>query len=84
MSDRVLHLYQSLPYPLRCLVASLRGLQLRRWRYGPDTDQLVQEALARENWNQEQWRQWQQERLQKVLHSARTKVPYYREFWAKQ
>jgi len=84
MSDRVLHLYQSLPYPLRCLVASLRGLQLRRWRYGPDTDQLVQEALARENWNQEQWRQWQQERLKEILHSALTKVPYYREFWAKQ
>jgi len=84
MSNRVLHLYQSLPYPLRCLVASLRGLHLRRWRYGPETEQLVQEALERENWNQEQWHQWQQERLKKILHGALTKVPYYREFWEKQ
>ena len=79
-----LKLYQALPYPLRCLAATARGWQLRRWRYGRETDRLVQDALEREHWGAEKWKAWQEERLQYLLHRAVTQVPYYRELWQEQ
>jgi phenylacetate-CoA ligase len=44
---------------------------------------LVNEVLERDYWSREQWHNWQAERLAKVLRIAATKVPYYREMWAK-
>jgi phenylacetate-CoA ligase len=82
MSDTLLRLYHHLPAPLRSAAASLRGLYLRSWRYGPESTQLVTEALERERWSPERWRAWQEERLAYVLHRAATRVPYYREQWA--
>jgi phenylacetate-CoA ligase len=82
MNDAFLHVYHGLPAPLRSLAASLRGFQLRSWRYGRDTDRLVEEALDRDNWSPEQWRSWREERLAYVLHRAATRVPYYRAHWA--
>lgn len=76
-----LKLYHHLPYPLRVLVASARGYSLRRWRYGPETDRLVEEAFEREYWSLERWKDWQEERLAYVLNRAATKVPYYRDHW---
>jgi phenylacetate-CoA ligase len=81
MSDTLLRLYHHLPYPFRVLVASARGYHLRRWRYGPETEQLVEKALEREQWSPEQWKARQEERLAYVLHRAATKVPYYQEYW---
>jgi len=76
-----LKLYHRLPYPLRVLAASAHGYYLRWWRYGPETERLVEEALERETWSPKQWKTWQEERLAYVLHRARHKVPYYREYW---
>ena len=59
----------------------MRGLYLRSWRYGPETETLVAKAFEREHWNSERWRSWQEERLSYVLDRAATKVPYYREHW---
>jgi len=84
VNDSLLKLYQSLPYTLRCLVATVRGWQLRSWRYGCETDRLVQDALEREHWSSEKWKAWQEERLQFILHRAVAKVPYYREIWEEQ
>lgn len=75
-------LYHVLPDPLRCVIASLRGWQLRRQRYGRHTERLVQEALAREHWTASQWRAWQTEGVGRLLDRAVTQVPYYREQWA--
>src|SRR5258705_7126927 len=75
-------LYHSLPTPLRSLAAGLRGYHLASWRYGPETDQLVAEALGREGWSAPQWQTWQQERLRLVLERAARHVPYYRDYWA--
>jgi len=69
--------YHRLPYPLRVLAASVRGYYLRWWRYGPETERLVEEALERETRSPQQWKVWQEERLAYVLHRARHKVPYY-------
>jgi phenylacetate-CoA ligase len=82
MSD-LIKLYHRLPYPLKCLAATMHGWHLRRWRYGPETERLVEEALEREHWPPERWKAWQEERLAYILHRAATKVPYYREYWRK-
>jgi len=84
MNDSLLKLYQTLPYPLRCLAATARGWQLRSWRYGRETDRLVQDALEREHWSEEKWKAWQEERLQFIRDRAVAKVPYYRELWQRQ
>src|ERR1700741_3787415 len=82
MNQTTRNIYNSLPGPARSVVASLRGLQLRRLRYGPETRTLIDVALKREHWSKEEWSKWQQERLVKVLQRAATRVPYYREQWA--
>jgi phenylacetate-CoA ligase len=73
--------YDYFPTPMRSLAASLRGLYLRYWRYGPETERLVEETLSRESLSIRQWKVWQEERLAYVLHRAATRVPYYREQW---
>lgn len=84
MSDRLLWIYHRLPAPVQSLAASARGYYLRSWRYGPETDRLVEEALEREAWSAERWSAWQEERLAFVLSRAATQVPYYREQWAER
>jgi len=82
MTDTLLKAYHGLPAPLRSVVASLRGLYLSYWRYGSETERLVEEALDRESWAPGQWKAWHEERLAHVLHRAATRVPYYQEQWA--
>ena len=50
----------------------------------PETDKLVEEILERESWSPEKWLAWREERLTFALHRAATKVPYYRERWARR
>ena len=71
-------LYAALPPGGRTLAATARGLWLRRTRYGPETDRLVEEALARERWDPALWEEWRQRRLPMVLQVAATQVPHYR------
>lgn len=84
MNPWVLRAYGALPAPLRSVAASFRGYQLRNWRYGPETERLVAEALERERWPQERWRTWQEEQLASLLHFSATRVPYYRAHWAER
>lgn len=77
-------LYHRLPYPLRCASASARGLYLRWWRYNASTDQAVAEILSRETWSAAQWQAWTDEELARLLHRAETRVPWYREQWARR
>jgi phenylacetate-CoA ligase len=81
MRTTTLRLYNMLPPAGRSIAASLQGLVLRSWRYGPDTDARVAEALERDQWSAERWRVWQEERLAFVLRRAATRVPYYRRLW---
>lgn len=82
MNARLLKLYHCLPPALRALLVNARGLQLRRRRFGPETEWLVLEAFEREHWNPERLREWQRERLSFVLDRAARRVPFYRERWA--
>lgn len=80
----LLHLYHRFPPSLRPLAASLRGLYLQQWRYCPETERLVEEALERDTWSPRRWQEWQEQRLASVLHRAVTQVPYYRDLWARR
>ncbi len=62
-------------------MASLRGYQLRFWRYGADADAEAEAALRRDTWSADKWKSWQQEKLAETLHRAATRVPYYRDMW---
>jgi len=81
MNNALLLLYNHLPKHLRSVAASLRGFYLWSWRYGPETEGFVEEALDRETWIPDKWKVWREERLAYVLHRAATQVPYYREQW---
>ncbi|HMN61042.1 MAG TPA: AMP-binding protein [Anaerolinea sp.] len=76
--------YHSLPYPLKTLAASIHGYRLRWWRYGSNTEKLVEETLERDHWSRDQWKTWQDEQLAFILHRAATQVPYYRDQWQKR
>ena len=84
MKESLIALYHRLPYPVRSVAASARGYYLNWWRYGPETDDLVERALERESWPADQWASYQSERLAYILHRAATRVPYYRGFWAER
>ncbi len=82
--SKMLQIYHKLPYPMRVVAASMRGYYLDSWRYGFETERLIDEALERESWSAERWKIWQEGRLAYVLHRAASKVPYYREQWAER
>lgn len=84
MPDWKLSLYHHMPPFMRNAAATWRGYQLRSWRYGPETEQLVEEALERDHWSPEQWKTYQENRLGYILHRAATQVPYYRDQWAER
>jgi len=74
-------LYRRLPTPARSLAASARGLYLKHWRYGAQTEEEVEGALERDTWSADRWGSWLDERLAKLLRRAASKVPYYRAYW---
>ncbi len=80
----VIDIYNMLPAPARSAAASLRGHYLNRWRYGSETESLVQAALDRELWSSSQWEKWRTDRLAYVLERAATRVPFYRRAWAER
>lgn len=80
----LLELYHRLPPPLRSVAATVRGYQLRSWRYGRDTEDEVARALEREYWPADKLHAWQEDQLARALHHAATRVPFYRERWAKR
>ena len=82
MNRTLVDLYNLMPSSIRNVAASARGYYLRSWRYGSETERLVEEILERESWSAEKWVDWQEERLTFVLNRAATQVPYYREQWA--
>ena len=84
MNDIQLKVYHQLPWWGRYAVASIRGAYLYHWRYGPESDDLVESAISRERWSKEEWKTYVQNRLSRVLHRAVTRVPYYRDHWAER
>jgi phenylacetate-CoA ligase len=84
MNESLLRFYCGLTPSARTLAATMWGTYLWSWRYGPETDRLVEEALEREHWSPAQWQQWRETRLGMVLHRAVTRVPFYRDAWSER
>ena len=76
--------YRRAPARLRELAGTVYGRYLSSWRYGPETEELVAEAHARETWDAERWRSYVSERLARLLRDAAEHVPYYREMWLRR
>lgn len=83
-AEGLLRLYHRMPAWLRDVAVSAHGWRLERWRYGRETERLVEEALERESWTGDKWKSWQEERLARVLDRAARQVPYYRSMWAER
>lgn len=81
MRANLLNLYHRLPYPARSAAASMWGYYLNWWRYGAETERLVEQALENERLGSQELKSQQNERLEYILTRAVTKVPYYREQW---
>jgi phenylacetate-CoA ligase len=79
-----MQIYHRMPAWSRSLAASLRGYYLSSWRYDAQTEKLVEEILERDFWSEKQWKEWRENRLTFVLNRAATKVPFYREAWARR
>lgn len=73
--------YAGLPPVLRGPAASVYGRYLRWWRYGPDVERLVAEAVDREDWSADRWSSYHEQRLDNLLQRAATHVPHYRAAW---
>jgi phenylacetate-CoA ligase len=80
----LLPLYHRLPGWARSCAATVHGYHLRSWRYGPETESLVDRALDRDRWSRTRLEVWQQERLSRLLDRAATRVPYYRRHWSER
>ncbi len=76
-------LYHRLPYfPFKMAAASVRGSQLRRWRYGRETDGQVVRALERDRWPSARLEEWQGKRVRELLERVSRDVPFYRRLMA--
>jgi len=82
--NHALNIYHRLPPTARSAVASLRGYYLTWWRYDKHTAKLVDEALERDSWSEQQWTDWRSSRLEHLLERAARKVPFYREQWQRR
>jgi phenylacetate-coenzyme A ligase PaaK-like adenylate-forming protein len=78
----MLALYHRLPPVGRSAVASVHGLRLKKWRFGPETERLVAEAKERESWSPQKWEEWRAEHLGAFLRQSASTVPFYRTLWA--
>ena len=82
MNSTMLEIYHSLPSGLRSFPASARGYYLRSWRYGKESPRLVDEALERDRWSQDQWDRYREDQLERLLSRAAARVPFYRDHWS--
>ena len=69
--------YQRLPYPVQCALATARGWRLNSVRYGRETEALVATALERDRWSPEAWAEHTATSLAGQLRAAATTVPGY-------
>lgn len=84
LKSLLMPVYRRVPPRLREIAGSVYGRYLSSWRYGPETEELVAEAHAREAWDAERWRAFTAEKLAAQLRNAAENVPYYREMWQRR
>ena len=78
MADLGQRVYNSFP-ALRSVLATAKGYQIHRQRYGKVYRQTLQQIEERRNWTLHDFRAYQNSRFLEILKVAAHHVPYYRE-----
>jgi len=73
--------FDKLPYPLKTMTTSLRGLALTRIRYSAGFREALQEIAVRETWSKERMQMFQVEKLQEMVQLAYTTTSFYRQWF---
>jgi phenylacetate-CoA ligase len=84
MSELAKNIFQHLPSFGKDIAVSAYGLFRNRWRYNEQSPALIEAAAVREQWNFEQWKRYQENQLEKLLHRAYHHIPFYRDHWSKR
>jgi len=71
-------IYAKLPIPFQKITIAIEGWRLKRQRYNADYHRVYQEVRKRERLSEEELREYQENRLQKVLRAAKDGSPYYK------
>jgi len=69
---------------MKVIGAALHGYSLKWWRYGKETDLLINDFLEHDQWTIEQIRDYQQEKICQLLTIAVLQVPYYKDYWSRR
>jgi len=70
--------YAKLPVPFQQIIIAVEGWQIKQRRYNADYHRVYQEVRKRERLSEEELREYQENRLQKVLRAAQYGSPYYK------
>lgn len=84
MTDSLLRVYHRMPSSLRTVAASIHGYYLKSWRYGAETEDIIESANELEYLPEHEIKSRSQERLAYILHRAATRVPFYRDYWQRR
>lgn len=77
-------IYNHSPLALQNLMVSAYGYAWKKRRFGGIFEQDLVAAKNRENFSTNQWVEFQQAELQKILLHAQAQVPYYTQNLLKQ
>lgn len=72
------NIYPKLPVPLQNVAISAFGLSWHNRRFGGIFKQAYKGFVDREEYTQQQWKEYQTQQMQKLLRHAYDNVPYYR------
>jgi len=82
MASLIQRIYWRLPYFAKCWIASHSARKSGRFRYGPQYELFVKEISERDSWSAEQFAEYQQRELQKIVGIAAANTPYYRKLFS--
>jgi phenylacetate-CoA ligase len=77
-------IYYKLPLPLQNLAITLYGLHWFYRRYGGRFRKELAECVSRDHYTAEEWDEYQEQKLRKILLHAYLNVPYYKTVFDKQ
>ncbi len=76
-------IYQNMPLPLQNAMISLYGWSWQKRRFGGIYEEEYKGYKDREYYSKEQWDEYMEKQLTKMLLHAYNTVPFYKEYWTK-
>ena len=81
-SEFLQKLYWSMPYFVKCWMATRHGRKSGKARFGAEYDRVLAEIAGRESWSLQQFQAYQLEQMRIRVTDAATHVPFYRTLFA--